>query len=265
MTAINGYNIKTVLSFFFKAGVRAKRSKLFFLISLVPAIIILIVKLVILLNPGTRSAISNYFSEIGGSFYFQLFLPILALFYGSTVLNDEIDNKTLIYLTTTPVSRGSILVGKFLAHFSITAIIVSVGLLFTFVVSHTSQILETVYIKQFVIFTGVALLALMAYGALFTMLGTLLKRAILLGLFFIFGWESVVQFIPGTTQKLTISHYVKSLLPVNLANTENPLAFQLMPSSTLESIVTLLTLTLIFLILSSLLFYKKEFLLSEHA
>jgi ABC-type transport system involved in multi-copper enzyme maturation permease subunit len=263
MTMLNGYQIKTLFSFFFKIGIRARRAKLFFLFSLIPVIIIVIVRLVVMLNPDAGTGISNYFIEIGASFYFQLFLPLLALFYGSSVLNDEIDNKTLIYLTTSPVSKGSILVGKFTAHYLISVVVISFGIFLAFIVSNFSHLLEAVYIKEFGIFVGVGLLAILAYSSLFTLLGTLMKKSILLGLFFIFGWESVVQFFPGTTQKLTISHYYKSLLPVDLSNVENPLAFHLQPSSTSEAIATLLILAAAFLTLSIFVFYKKEFVLSE--
>lgn len=263
MMTIDGYNIKTIFSFFLKTGLRARRSKLFFLLSLIPAVIFIIVRLVLLLNPGTRSISASYFTEIGGPFYFILLIPLLALFYGSSVLNDEVDNKTLIYLTTSPVSKSSILIGKFLAHSLIAAIIVTAGQLFSYVTSSGTQLLRAAYLYKFGIFVGVALLAILAYNSFFTLLGTLMKKSVLLGLLFIFFWETAVQYVPGTTQKLTISHYVKSLLPVNLANTENPLAVNLQPSPSLESILTLLVLTLLFLTLSAFVFYKKEFTLSD--
>ena len=37
----------------------------------------------------------------------------------------------------------------------------------------------------------------MAYTALFTFLGTFLKKSILIGLAFGFGWETVIQYFPG--------------------------------------------------------------------
>jgi ABC-type transport system involved in multi-copper enzyme maturation permease subunit len=113
------------------------------------------------------------------------------------------------------------------------------------------------------IFTGVALLSVITYSSLFTLLGTLLKKSILLGLFFILGWESIVQFFPGTTQKLTVTHYIKSLLPVQLSGTDSILAFQLQPSPVSESIITLLLLTVVFLAASIFIFYKKEYVLSD--
>ncbi len=265
MMTINGYNIRTVFSFFLKAGIRARRTKLFFLLSLIPTVIFVIVRMVRLLNPEAREVISNYFTEIGGPYYFMLLIPLLALFYGSSVLNDEVDNKTLIYLTTSPVSKSSILVGKFLAHTLIAAIIITAGQLLAYIASSFTRLLGAAYLYKFGLFVVVGLLAVLAYASFFTLLGTLMRKSVILGLLFIFFWETAVQYVPGTTQKLTIIHYVKSLLPVNLANTENPLAVNLQPSSSLDSIVTLLVLTLFFLTLSAILFYKKEFTLSDQS
>lgn len=263
INTINKEHIKTLFSFFFKLGVRSKRAKLFFLFSLIPTVFFIITKLVAFLNPGNGVSMSNPFAQIGGPFYFQLFIPLLSLFYGSSVINDEIDNKTLIYLTTSPSSKASIILGKSLAHFVVTIIIIISGLLFSYVLANTAHLTEVRYIKEFGAFVGAALLSIVAYSSLFTMLGTLLKKSILLGLFFILGWESIVQFFPGTTQKLTISHYIKSLLPIQLKGNESILSFELQPSTVSESIVTLLLITAVSLAISIFIFYNKEYVLSD--
>ena len=263
INTLNRHHIKTLFSFFFKLGVRSKRAKLFFLVSLIPTIFFIITKLVAFINTSNGISMSNPFAQIGGSFYFQLFIPLLCLFYGSSVINDEIDNKTLIYLTTSPVSKASIVLGKSLAHIAVTIIIIISGLFFSYALANTAHVTEVSYIKEFGAFIGVALLSIIAYSSLFTLMGTLLKKSILLGLFFILGWESVVQFFPGTTQKLTINHYIKSLLPIQLKGNDSILSFQLQPSTVSESIVTLLLITVVFLAISIFIFYNKEYVLSD--
>ena len=263
INALNGHHIKTLFSFFLMSGIRAKRSRLFFLFSLIPSVIYIIIKLVTFLNPGDGVTNNPSFAHVGGPFYFQLFISLLCLFYGSSVMNDEIDNKTLIYLTTVPVSRASLILGKYLAHVVISAIIIMIGLFLSYAFANSEHLMEVSYIKEFGIFAGVALLSIVAYSSLFTMMGTLLKKSILLGLFFILGWESIVQFFPGVTQKLTVNHYIKSLLPIKLGGNENILSFQLQPSPVLESIITLLMITIVFLAVSIFIFYNKEYVLSD--
>lgn len=262
---VNGYDIKTVFSFFFKAGIRSKRAKLFFTVSLFPAVIFAIVRIVALVNPNAHFSLSFLYLQVSGIFYFQLFIQFLCLFYGSAVLSDEVDNKTLVYLTTSPISRGSILTGKFIAHWLLSSVIVVGGIVISFVAANFSNLLKPGYLANLGLFTGVALLAISAYSGFFTMLGTLMKKSILVGLFFIFGWESVVQFFPGITQKLTVNHYIKSLLPSSFSGAKSFLAFQLQPSSAVESVSILIVMTMVFVVFAVLLFYKKEFLLSDES
>ncbi len=261
---LNVNHIKTIVSFFIKAGFRGKRTKIFFLLTLVPSLIFIIAQVVSLLNPDGIS-VSRAFAKIGGPFYFQLFIQVLALFYGTSVLSDEVDNKTLIYLTTSPVSRASILMGKYLSHFVIVGFILTVGLFLSYVIANFSHLLETEYLLNLGAYLGVGLLAMAAYSAFFVALGAFMKKSIVFGLFFIFGWESVVQFFPGTTQKMTICHYVKSLLPHKLDEASGFLSFRLSPSSGVESVLTLLLLTAAFLALSIFLFQRKEYSLADQA
>jgi ABC-2 type transport system permease protein len=56
-------------------------------------------------------------------------------------------------------------------------------------------------------------LGLAAYNGVFALAGTVLRRPLLAGLFFIFGWQSVATFVPGKARLLTIAHYLRSLVP----------------------------------------------------
>jgi len=55
-----------------------------------------------------------------------------------------------------------------------------------------------------------AILALLAYGALFTLLGVLLKRPMIPGLLFVFVWEMVAN-LPGYLPRFTLTAYLRSL------------------------------------------------------
>ena len=43
-------------------------------------------------------------------------LPLAALFYATALVADEVEGRTLTYLTTRPVSRAAIFAGKFAAY-----------------------------------------------------------------------------------------------------------------------------------------------------
>ena len=44
--------------------------------------------------------------------YIRFIVPVLGVFYGTSLIADEVDDKTITYLFTRPVRRGAVVVGK---------------------------------------------------------------------------------------------------------------------------------------------------------
>ena len=56
--------------------------------------------------------------------YIRFIVPILGVFYGTSLIADEVDDKTITYLFTRPIPRGAVLLGKYLAYLACTVLIV---------------------------------------------------------------------------------------------------------------------------------------------
>ena len=54
---------------------------------------------------------------------------------------------------------------------------------------------------------------LAAYGAVFAAVGARLKRPLVIGLVFAFGWEPGVLLFPGYLKRLTVAYYLQALVP----------------------------------------------------
>jgi ABC-type transport system involved in multi-copper enzyme maturation permease subunit len=216
------------------------------------------------MNPEGMDLPPNLFSQMGVSYFFQMFILLLALFFGSSVLNEELDNKTMVYITASPIAKPNFLIGKYLANMGVASMISLLGLWISIMISALGGSRAALSLENLAVFGGVAVLAVFAYGAFFTLLGSVMKKSGLLGIAFIFGWESIVQFFPGVTQKFTIIHYVKSLLPFGNLGKSQFLARFLEPSSTGAAISMLCILIAAFLILACFIFLKKEYVLSDH-
>jgi len=54
---------------------------------------------------------------------------------------------------------------------------------------------------------------LAAYGALFALVGTVLKRPLVVGLVFAFGWEQLAMLMPGYLRRFTLAYYLQGLVP----------------------------------------------------
>jgi hypothetical protein len=60
---------------------------------------------------------------------------------------------------------------------------------------------------------GIMALGLAAYGALFALVGTVLKRPLVVGLVFAFGWEQLALLMPGYLRRFTLAYYLQGLVP----------------------------------------------------
>jgi len=60
---------------------------------------------------------------------------------------------------------------------------------------------------------GMIALGLAAYGAVFALVGARLKRPLVIGLVFAFGWEPTVMLVPGYLKQLTVAYYLQALVP----------------------------------------------------
>ena len=50
--------------------------------------------------------------------FLRIVVPILGVFYGTSLMADEVEDKTITYLFVRPIRRGAVLLGKYLAYVS---------------------------------------------------------------------------------------------------------------------------------------------------
>lgn len=252
--------VRRVFGFFFFLGRRTGKARVFFLLAMIPVALAVLVR--ILMAGRTGEAVS-VFNDILMVFYLQFYVVVLSLFYGTSVLPEDIEGRTMAYLVTRPVSKPSVVIGKYAAYTALMAIMTGVSLTLSFFVMNSSRAGEASLYRQFFGYAGVLALAILAYTGLFTFLGALLKRALLLGLVFGFGWENVIQYFPGSTQKFSVVHYLKSLLPrrpLSGRGTLSVLLFRLEPTAHLTAVIILVLLAAAGVGLACWLFRMKEYL-----
>jgi ABC-type transport system involved in multi-copper enzyme maturation permease subunit len=145
-------------------------------------------------------------------------VPVLGVFYGTSLIADEVEDKTITYLFTRPIPRGSVLIGKYLAYLACTVFVVlpSVVIVYLCVTpvrgSLGGSFLDLV--KDLVLLG----IGLAAYGAVFAFIGAQFKRPLLIGLIFIFGWEQAALAFPGYMKQFTVAYYLQALVPHAMPN-----------------------------------------------
>ncbi|MFQ5670340.1 MAG: ABC transporter permease [Acidobacteriota bacterium] len=171
--------------------------------------------------PAAELRIPGYIFYSNGFQFIHYYVMLVALFYGTAVVAEEIDWKTLTYLFTRPVPKAAILAGKGAAAWTLGALILAPALILTYTLfTFADGLLYVGNTSDFrvnlpILFQDLALTlgALAVYTVVFTFVGARFNRPVLWGIGLAFGWESWVAFVPGLTRKLTVMHYVQSLSP----------------------------------------------------
>jgi ABC-type transport system involved in multi-copper enzyme maturation permease subunit len=199
-------------------------------------------------------------------FYLRFIVPILGVFYGTSLIADEVEEKTITYLFTRPIPRGAVLIGKYLAYLVSTIFVVlpSVMLIYLLLVPMQGSLGGSFLdlLKDLVLLA----LGLSVYGAVFAFIGAKFKRPLLIGLVFIFGWEQVALVIPGYLKYATVAFYVQALVPHAMPNDGAMSLLQNIFRETPSLFTALLGLAVIwavFLALATRVVERREYVLEQ--
>jgi ABC-type transport system involved in multi-copper enzyme maturation permease subunit len=145
--------------------------------------------------------------------YLRFIVPVLGVFYGTSLIADEVEDKTITYLFTRPIPRGAVMVGKYLAYLACTGCVVlpSLVVVYLLVVPMRGSLgaaFPDLLKDLFLLGLGLAV-----YGAVFAFVGAKFKRPLLVGLIFVFGWEWITLALPGYLKRFTVMHYLQSMVP----------------------------------------------------
>jgi ABC-2 type transport system permease protein len=130
-------------------------------------------------------------------------LPLCTLPMATSVLGDELEEGTAVYLLTKPVPRWQILLPKLAAATLVSASMLFVATLLSgWLALHGHGDLSIVYGYAIAV-----IIADLAYTSLFVMLSLLTSRALIAGLIYVFIWETTTTSIFTGTRYLSIRHY----------------------------------------------------------
>ncbi len=164
------------------------------LISLIPTFIFFMV------TRGSTRGVDSMVGELFQAPYISLFMPIIAIMLAGAALGDERRDQTLSFLVLRPVPRLVIAATKSLAAAtaaSIFALIASSGIAVVYAnVGGDGQVF-------FPILAG-SVVVMAVYGAVFTLLGLVITRSTLVGLAFVFLWESALVYNFAGLAKLSL-------------------------------------------------------------
>ncbi len=161
---------------------------------------------------GQRVAGFGIFGVMMWMLFLRFIVPVLGVFYGTALMADEVEDKTITYLFTRPIPRGAVLVGKYLAYLVCTTLVVLPSVMIAYFLLVPFQALPSTF-GSLLVDLGLMELGLAVYGGVFAFVGAFFKRPLVIGLVFAFGWEQVVMVLPGYLKQFTIAYYLQALVP----------------------------------------------------
>jgi ABC-2 type transport system permease protein len=214
---------------------------------------------------GVRVGGPAIFAAMIWLLYLRFLVPVLGAFYGTGLVADEVEDRTITYLFTRPIRRGTVVAGKYLAYVVCTALVVlpSVMIVYFLVTPMGGGAIGQTF-PLLLVDMGLLGLGLSVYGAVFALVGARLKRPLVVGLVFAFGWEQLALLVPGYLRRLTVAYYLQALVPHAMPQDDTMTAIQSLfaerPSAA-ASVCCLLAILLVCLWLAVRTVERREYVL----
>ncbi|MBW1601693.1 ABC transporter permease [Streptomyces sp. JJ66] len=158
------------------------------MLSALPALLLVIAIAVRLLGAADDAVAVNLLS----GFALATMVPLIGVIAGTGAIGPEIDDGSIVYLLSKPVKRPTIIVTKLVVAVAVTMVFSALPILVAgFILVGGSQQIA-------IAFAIAAVVASIAYSALFLLLGTVTRHAVIFGLVYALLWEALVgNFIAG--------------------------------------------------------------------
>lgn len=160
-------------------------------------------------------------------------MPLVTLVLSTTSLGMEIEDGTIVYLLSKPLSRAQVVAAKLAASWLPAAALVSLSAASSAGIALAEP--EPALVLAFVVAVAAGALA---YSGVFLLLSLLTSRALVVGLIYVFIWEGIVTELFAGTRVLSVRQYtlgVADLLTDTRdfeAHLDGPLALVLMVIAT---------------------------------
>jgi len=247
--------IAAIMRLELKKNFLGKRAVLVYLLALMP---IVLLSLIAILPPAAREW--QDFSQFPAQFavIFNALILRTVIFFGCAwifmnLFRGEIVDRSLHYYFLSAVRREVLVTGKYVSGL-ITAVILFtsvtvISMLLMFLPHFYSASMRFFFegpgLTHLLTYAGITMLACIGYGAFFIVVGLFIRNPIIPALL-LYGWEWLNFLLPPLLKKISVIHYLNSLVPVPIS--EGPFAVIAEPTPAWISVPGLLIITAIVLI-----------------
>ncbi len=239
-----------------------------FLLYLIAGLPLVLLSMLALFPPptdelGSFSEMSMVYAAIYGGLILRTLIFFGCAWVFMNLFRGEVVDRSLHYYFLAPVRREVLVVGKYLSGLIATIVLFSIttiGSMFIyyfwlFPSESARYFFDGAGASQMLAYLGVTILACVGYGAVFLLVGLFFRNPIIPGLM-LYGWEWLNFLLPPLLKKISVIHYLQSLVPVPMS--EGPFAVLVEPTPAWISVPSLLLFTGVVLFLASLHIRRME-------
>lgn len=150
---------------------------------------------------GFTGADDQVASDVLGGFALATMVPIIGVIAGTGAIGPEIDDGSVVYLLAKPVKRPTIIFTKLIVAIAVTMAFSAIP---TFI---AGMILNGNGQQIAVAYTVAALVASIAYAAMFLLLGTITRHAVVFGLVYALVWEALFGSLVSGARTLSVQQW----------------------------------------------------------
>jgi ABC-2 type transport system permease protein len=189
-------------------------------------------------------------------------IPLVALLYASGMIQDEIEEQTLTYLLIRPMARWTIYTTKLLAVFVVVTVLSTAFTTAAYLAIHWGadnlwgDVLPGRVWKTSALFA----LSLSAYSAIFGLVSLVVRKALMVGVAYIFLFEVVFANADFVVRRMTVIYYFRVLARRWLGVTGEDWSINLYTSPGAKTcVLVLLGASLLATVAAAMLFTVREF------
>lgn len=140
-----------------------------------------------------------------GGFALATMVPLIGVVAGTGAIGPEIDDGSVVYLLAKPVKRHTVILTKLIVAIGVTVALSAVPTLIAgYLLNGNSQRIAIAY-------AAAAAIASVAYSAIFLLLGTVTRHAVVAGLVYALVWESLFGSLIAGARTLSVQQWALAL------------------------------------------------------
>lgn len=190
---------------------RARKTIALLIIQLIPALAALFY--VVFRDTDGLTLFRNIVDHVS----FPFLIPLTALFYGGPAIVDEMEGRTLTYLTLRPVPKPLIYIGKITAGGVVGAVLVTIPTLVLFLVCLATSDDLSATVASLPPLLAASTLGVLTYTAIFGALGAIFASSLISSVIYFVMFEMVLAVLP-VLELLSVRYHLRTVADLNAAD-----------------------------------------------